>query len=70
VLPRAEWLQLSQRSPLPPAIEVASNRSRAVVATLPGANPYPPDSRDAAIFEALTPSLQEISLIVTLTDGR
>jgi hypothetical protein len=66
VLPRVEWLKLSQRGGPSPGVEVAENRSRVVVARRLDENPYPPDTRDAAIFEALTPSLQEISLIVTL----
>lgn len=69
VLPRSEWLRLSQLPAPPRGFEVAANRSRAVVAALPQGNPYPPGSRDAAIYEALVPALPEISLILALPDG-
>jgi hypothetical protein len=66
VLPRADWLRLSESPEPPPGTEVASSSSLAVVAAQDRANPYPPDSRDAQIFDALIPTLEEISLIFTL----
>ena len=41
-----------------------------VIAAQGSTNPYPPDSRDAQIYEALIPSLEEISLILTLRPAR
>jgi hypothetical protein len=37
-----------------------------VIAAQGHGNPYPPGSRDAEIYDALIPSLEEISLILTL----
>jgi hypothetical protein len=70
VLPRPAWQQLSAHPGPAPGIEVATSRTRAVVASRGQVNPYPPDSRDAQIFEALLPSLEEISLILTLRPDR
>jgi hypothetical protein len=66
VLPRGDWLRLSERPEPLPGIEVASSPTLTVVAAQDRTNPYPPDSRDAQIFDALIPSLEEISLIFTL----
>jgi hypothetical protein len=66
VLPRAAWLRLSAGPEPPSGVEVASSPLLAVVAAQNRSNPYPPDSRDAQIFDALIPSLEEISLIFTL----
>ena len=66
VLPRAAWLRLSASADPAPAIEVASSPSLTVVAQQGRTNPYPPESRDAQIYEALLPTLEEISLILTL----
>lgn len=66
VLPRTAWLRLSARAASPAGTEVASSPSRAVIAAQDRTNPYPPDSRDAQIFDALIPTLEEISLIFTL----
>jgi hypothetical protein len=66
VLPRTAWLEMSASTDPAPGVEVASSPSLAVVAEQAHANPYPPDSRDAQIYEALIPTLEEISLILTL----
>jgi hypothetical protein len=66
VLPRAVWLHLAAGPEPPPGTEVASSPSLAVVAAQDRTNPYPPESRDAQIFDALIPTLEEISLIFTL----
>jgi len=66
VLPRAAWLALSADANPAPGIEVAASRSLTVVAAQSRTNPYPPDTRDAQIYDALIPSLEEISLILTL----
>jgi hypothetical protein len=66
VIPRAAWLRLSSSAQPAPGTEVASSASLTVIAAQGRTNPYPPDSRDAQIYEALIPSLEEISLILTL----
>lgn len=64
VLRFSDWLAQSAQ-PLPAAaVEVATGRNLVAVASIAGANPYPPGSRDADIFEALQPDHAEISLIV------
>lgn len=70
VMPRTAWLRLSDAPAPVPGTEVATSRTLAVVAARGPVNPYPPDSRDAQIFDALVPSLEEISLILTLRPGR
>ncbi len=70
VLPRTAWLHLSAGPGPVPGVEVAASRSLAVVAAQGSTNPYPPDSRDAQIYEALIPTLEEISLILTLRPVR
>lgn len=66
VLSRSDWLvQASQPTP-PAAVEVATGPEHVAVASLEPANPYPPGSRDADIFDALTLSFAEISRIVRL----
>lgn len=70
VMPRAAWLRLSAGPDPAPGIEVATSPSLAVVAAQGRTNPYPPDSRDAQIYEALIPTLEEISLILTLRPSR
>jgi len=70
VMPRAAWLRLSAGPDPAPGIEVATSPSLAVVAAQGRINPYPPDSRDAQIYEALIPTLEEISLILTLRPSR
>jgi hypothetical protein len=64
VLQRADWLAQSAR-PWPTAgVEVATNPIYVAVAFVPPANPYPPGSRDADIFDALLPGFAQISRIV------
>ena len=70
VLRRSDWLQLSARSMPVDGVEVATGRDHVAVATLQPANPYPPGSRDAEIFQALTPSFAEISRIVRFPGQR
>jgi hypothetical protein len=70
VLPRAAWLRLAARPEPAPGTEVASSPTRMVVAAQGRTNPYPPDSRDAQIYDALIPSLEELSLIFTLPPMR
>lgn len=64
VLRRADWLVLSAQPAPPAAVEVATGREHVAVASVQEANPYPPGSRDADIFDALTPGFEEISLLV------
>lgn len=64
VLGRPDWLAQAARWGPADGVEVAAGAGHVAVAILPHANPYPPGSRDADIFDALTPSLAEISLIV------
>jgi hypothetical protein len=66
VVPRAAWLRLAGTAEQAPGTEVASSPSRMVIAAQGHDNPYPPGSRDAEIYDALIPSLEEISLILTL----
>jgi hypothetical protein len=70
IVPRRLWQHLSEQPGPPPGTEVAVSRSRAVVAESAQSNPYPPESRDASIFDALVPTLEEISLILTLRPER
>lgn len=63
VLRRVDWLEQSARSVTSSAVEVASGRGLVAV-FVDGSNPYPTDSRDADIFEALRPAPAEVSLIV------
>jgi len=70
VIPRAAWLRLSSSPEPAPGTEVATSPSLTVIAAQGSTNPYPPDSRDAQIYEALIPSLEEISLILTLRPAR
>jgi len=62
------WYELSARATSMPGYEVASSRSHAVVVTLAAPNPYPPESRDALIFDALEPAPEELSIMLTLVD--
>jgi hypothetical protein len=66
VLRRGDWIAQSDRSRFVADIEVATGREEVVVASVHASNPYPPDSRDADIFDALRPSLEDISRIVWL----
>jgi hypothetical protein len=68
VLRRGDWIAQSNRSRVVADVEVATGRDEVVVAAVHDSNPYPPDSRDADIFDALRPSLQDISRIVWLDE--
>jgi hypothetical protein len=70
VLRRSDWLMLASQPASADGVEVAASRVHVAVATVPPANPYPPGSRDADIFEALVPTYAEISRIVTLPARR
>jgi hypothetical protein len=63
VLRRADWLAQSARPVPPGAVEVAGGQGLVAV-FFDAPNLYPPDSRDADIFEALRPGPAEVSLIV------
>ena len=60
------WCELSARLSFPSGYEIASSRTHAVVVTLAVPNPYPPESRDAQIFDALEPAPEQLSLMLTL----
>jgi len=63
------WCEISARAATVSGYEVASSRTHAVVVTLAAPNPYPPESRDARIFEALEPAPEQLSLMLTLIRG-
>ena len=56
VLRSSDWLVQSAQAGPTDGVEVATARDHVAVATVPIANPYPPGSRDADIFDALTPT--------------
>jgi hypothetical protein len=64
VLRRPDWLAQAAQSGPADGIEVAARSGHVAVAILP------PGSRDADIFDALTPSLAEISRIVRIPAQR
>ncbi len=68
VLPRVDWVAQSWRplsvAPMPGGVEVATSTRYVAVAGVSAANPYPYESRDAEIFDALRPTLAEVSLFV------
>ena len=66
VLRSSDWLALSAQAGPTDGVEVATARDHVAVATVPIANPYPPGSRDADIFDALTPTYADVSRIVQL----
>jgi len=66
VLRSSDWLVQSAQAGPTDGVEVATARDHVAVATVPIANPYPPGSRDAEIFDALTPTYAEVSRIVQL----
>lgn len=70
VLRRSDWLMLAARPGPTEGVEVATGRDHVAIATVQPANPYPPESRDADIFEALMPTFAEISRIVSLPAQR
>ena len=67
VLPRADWIAQSGQLRVTAAasgVEVATSTRYVAVAGVAAVNPYPFESRDAEIFDALRPSLAELSLFV------
>lgn len=64
VLGRSDWIAQSNASRSPADVEVATGDVHVAVAAVQTGNPYPLDSRDADIFDALRPTLAEISRIV------
>jgi hypothetical protein len=68
VLRRGDWIAQSNRSRSVADVEVATGRDEVVVAAVQESNPYPPESRDADIFDALRPSVEDISRIVWLDE--
>jgi hypothetical protein len=66
VLPRVAWIAQSGqlRVSNDPGVEVATGMRYIAVASVSAVNPYPFESRDAEIFDALRPSLAEVSLFV------
>jgi hypothetical protein len=68
VLNRADWLRLSAQSVPTGAVEVATGKERVAVATLQAANPYPPGSRDADIFDALLPGFAQLSRMLSFPE--
>jgi hypothetical protein len=65
-VPRVDWIVQSGQLRIVPApgVEVATSARYIAVAGIAAVNPYPPESRDAEIFDALLPSLEQISLMV------
>jgi hypothetical protein len=66
VLERTDWIaQWSRAVITPPAgIEVATGADFVAVAWVSPGNPYPPDSRDADIWDALRPTAADVSGLV------
>ena len=66
VLPRVDWIAQSGQLRVTPAsgVEVASSAMYVAVAGVSTVNPYPFESRDAEIFDALRPNFEEVSLFV------
>lgn len=68
VLPRSDWIRQSMKSSLAAGVEVATDGQLVAIASLQAANPYPPGSRDADIFDALLPRIEEISRLVQFAE--
>jgi hypothetical protein len=66
VLERADWIaQWSRRNGVVAAgVEVASGGHFVAIAWTQASNPYPPESRDADIFDALRPTAADVSRLV------
>jgi hypothetical protein len=67
VVKRTDWIAQSMHSRLAmtmSGVEVATGVRHVAVAWRQPVNPYPPETRDADIFEALMPTLEHISQIV------
>ena len=76
VFERAEWIAQWTRAEAiaPVGVEVATTRNFVAVASVSVDDPYPPDSRDADIWDALRPSAADVSALVrfatpTVTPG-
>ena len=69
VLERTDWIAQWARAVItPPAgVEVATTANFVAVASVSPGNPYPPDSRDADIWEALRPTAADVSDFVRFT---
>ena len=66
VLERAEWIAQWTRTPAiaPADVEVATSPNHVAVAWVYAGNPYPPESRDADIWDALRPTAADVSRLV------
>jgi hypothetical protein len=69
VLLRPDWIRQSMKSSLAAGVEVASDGRLVAIASVQDANPYPPGSRDADIFDALLPRIEEISRLVQFAES-
>ncbi len=69
VLLRSDWIRQSMKSSLAAGVEVATDRQLVAIASLQAVNPYPPDSHDADIFDALQPRIEEISRLVQFAEA-
>ena len=69
VLPRSDWIRQSMKSSLAAGVEVATDRQLVAIASVETVNPYPPGSRDADIFDALQPRIEEISRLVQFAEA-
>ena len=69
VLSRSDWIRQSMKSSLATGVEVATDRQLVAIASLQAVNPYPPDSHDADIFDALQPRIEEISRLVQFAEA-
>jgi len=69
VLPRSDWIRQSMNPSLAAGVEVATDRQLVAIASLQAVNPYPPGSRDADIFDALQPRIEEISRLVQFAEA-
>ncbi len=69
VLLRSDWIRQSMKSSLAAGVEVATDRQLVAIASLQAVNPYPPDSHDADIFDALLPRIEEISRLVQFAEA-
>ena len=72
VLVRSDWIaQWARPAVTPPAgVEVATTANFVAVVWLSPGNPYPPDSRDADIWDALRPTAADVSYLVRFPTPR
>jgi hypothetical protein len=64
VLERDDWIVQSARTRVATSVEVATGVECVAVVSLPGGHPYAPETRDADIFEALLPTVEQVSRTV------